>query len=198
MNTSATSMFQGSSRLRKRFVTVTVRTPPAVGSRPRSRAQHGCRQRRSARTPHPRCTASVKPYTRSGLPSEVRPPRQQSRIEFRAQFLKGTFLPLPQGPIQSILLGRNRFRASLMDNMYYPSDSLRLLSSLVITGRSVDLGATAADGPRDSRVARPIDAGTPILLQPSRSPISMIGPRTRRLVLVTGDHAISRSAPKLG
>ena len=91
------------------FVTVTVdrgRCADRLDRRrgyPRARCRkptsiagkHGRSQRRCARTPHPRCTASDKPYTApvpTG-PSGVRPPRQQLRIALRGQIRDSDVLP---------------------------------------------------------------------------------------------------------
>jgi hypothetical protein len=63
----------------------------------------------------PAISPAPAPDSRSG-PTNA----QQLRIALRAKFVLSDVLGYRGGQVQSILLGRNIFRTSLMDILYYP------------------------------------------------------------------------------
>jgi hypothetical protein len=83
--------------------------------------KHGRSQRRCARTPHPRCTASDKPYTATAPTAPLESDHRDSNCGSPCEgtFVIVTFSPT-QGPMHSIWLGCNGFTPSFMDDLYCP------------------------------------------------------------------------------
>ena len=105
------------------FVTVTVGGGVAARCRkPTSFAgKHGRSQRRCARTPDPRCTASDKPYT---SPVPTAPPESDRRDSDCGSPCEGKFVIVTFSPIAGAsalnIAGPQWFTPSFMDDLYCP------------------------------------------------------------------------------